>query len=73
VVLLQLTLLAPQSDGAGRKIALLLASGETMSAAAKKFGVSLGRVSQLRKWLRENWLAFQREATAEEQPQLAVA
>ena len=47
-----------------RKIALTLATGETTSAAAKKFGVTPARVSQLRLWLKENWEAFQGQATA---------
>jgi hypothetical protein len=47
-----------------RKIALVLANGETTSAAAKKFGVTPARVSQLRLWLKENWEAFQGQATA---------
>ena len=56
-----------------KKIALALASGETTSATAKKFGVTPARISQLRQWLKESWEAFQGELTAEEQPQLAVA
>jgi hypothetical protein len=56
-----------------KKIALALASGETTSATAKKFGVTPARISQLRQWLKESWEAFQGELTAEERPQLAVA
>jgi hypothetical protein len=55
-----------------RKIALALASGETTSATAKKFGVTPARISQLRQWLKESWEAFQGGA-AMDQPQLAVA
>jgi hypothetical protein len=44
-----------------RKIALTLASGETTSAAAKKFGVTAARISQLRLWLKQSWEGFQGE------------
>jgi hypothetical protein len=56
-----------------RRIALALASGETTSATAKKFGVTPARISQLRHWLSESWEAFQGGKVDEEQPQLAVA
>ena len=56
-----------------RRIALALASGETTSAAAKKFGVTPARISQLRHWLSERWEAFQGGKVEEKQPQLAVA
>ena len=56
-----------------RKIALALASGETTTAAAQKFGVTAARISQLRQWLKESWECFQGEAKSEERPQLAVA
>jgi hypothetical protein len=55
-----------------RKIALALASGETTSATAKKFGVTPARISQLRQWLKDSWEAFQGDKT-DQQPQLAVA
>jgi hypothetical protein len=55
-----------------RKIALALASGETTSAAAKKFGMTPARISQLRKWLKVSWDSFQ-GGTTEPRPQLAVA
>jgi transposase-like protein len=45
-----------------RKIALTLARGESTSEAAKKFGVTPARVSQLRLWLKESWEQFQGEA-----------
>jgi hypothetical protein len=45
-----------------RKIALTLASGETTSAAAERFGVSAARISQLRLWLKESWDTFQGQA-----------
>ena len=56
-----------------RKIALALASGETTSAAAKKFGVTPARISQLRQWLKESWEAFKGGEAEEKSPQLAVA
>ena len=42
-----------------RRIAKLLATGETTSAVAKKFQLTNGRISQLRKELRASWEAFQ--------------
>jgi hypothetical protein len=42
-----------------RRVALRLAAGDTTSDAARYFRLSLGRVSQLRQELRENWNAFQ--------------
>jgi hypothetical protein len=56
-----------------RKIALALASGETTTAAAQKFGVTAARISQLRQWLKESWDCFQGETKSEERPPLAVA
>jgi hypothetical protein len=56
-----------------RKIALTLASGETTSVVAKKFGVSSARISQLRRWLRESWCAFHGEAEFEQPPRLVLA
>jgi hypothetical protein len=56
-----------------RKIALALASGETTSATATKFGVTPARISQLRQWLRNSWEAFQGGSIDEKRPQLAVA
>ena len=47
-----------------RRIALFLAVGETTNAAAKKFGVTAGRISQLRRELRNAWQVFQGEASA---------
>jgi hypothetical protein len=55
-----------------RKIALTLAGGETTSEAAKKFGVTPARVSQLRLWLKESWKGFQGEAE-EGQARVAAA
>jgi hypothetical protein len=56
-----------------RKVAETLATGETTIEAAQRFGISQGRISQFRLWLRENWLAFQGEVGTEKQPRLAVA
>ena len=42
-----------------RKIALALAAGETTSAAARMFGVSPARISQIRELLKKSWEAFQ--------------
>jgi len=41
-----------------RRIAEFLANGETTTTAAKKFKVSAGRISQLRRELAESWRAF---------------
>ena len=56
-----------------RKIALHLAGGETTNGAAKKFGVTPGRISQLRQWLRASWEAFQGQTKTDETIQLAAA
>ena len=45
-------------SGRYRKIATTLATGETTTAAARKFNVSLGRVSQLWRELQEAWEIF---------------
>jgi len=47
-----------------RRIAKILATGETTNAAAKKFGVSAGRISQLRRELEASWAAYQGEPDA---------
>ncbi|MEX1224392.1 MAG: hypothetical protein WEA31_07580 [Pirellulales bacterium] len=44
-----------------RRIALFLASGETTSAAAKQFGLTPGRISQMRRELMAAWEAFHGE------------
>jgi hypothetical protein len=44
-----------------RKLAKFLALGNTPSEAARQFGVSRARVSQLRKELQASWQAFQGE------------
>jgi hypothetical protein len=47
-----------------RRIAKLLARGEGTGAVATKFGLSPGRISQLRAELQESWLAMQGKAVA---------
>ena len=47
-----------------RRIAQLLASGEATHAVAKKFRVSDGRISQVRRELADSWLAFQGDKSA---------
>jgi hypothetical protein len=56
-----------------RQIALMLSTGATTMETAKQFGVSPGRISQIRLWLKENWDAFQSDAPREKTPTLAVA
>jgi hypothetical protein len=47
-----------------RQIAKDLAFGCSTSEVAKKYGVTPGRISQLRRTLEESWAAFQEEAVA---------
>jgi hypothetical protein len=42
-----------------RRIAQALAVGEANSAVAERFGLSCGRISQLRAWFRTAWEQFQ--------------
>jgi len=42
-----------------RQIATFLAVGHSTSAAARRFGLSAGRISQLRRQLHRDWLEFQ--------------
>jgi RNA polymerase sigma factor (sigma-70 family) len=49
-----------------RQLALILAAGESTSAVARLFRISLGRVSQLRAKLRTAWRRFQGELPATE-------
>ena len=44
-----------------RRIAKLLATGEKTSIVAKKFNLSTGRISQLRRELAQSWKKFQGE------------
>lgn len=46
-----------------RRIAATLATGETTKRAARKFGVSAGRISQTRRELQQAWQDFQGEPT----------
>ena len=55
-----------------RRIAEVLAIGETTNAAARRFHVSAGRVSQIRKELKRVWERFQGEGL-ETAPALATA
>jgi len=48
--------------GRDRKIVAALASGERPTAVAQRFGISNGRVSQLRRRYEHDWQMFQREA-----------
>ena len=45
-----------------KEIAKDLAFGFSTSEVAKKYGVTAGRISQLRRTLEESWVAFQQEA-----------
>jgi hypothetical protein len=56
-----------------RRIALALAAGETTSAAAKMFGVSPARISQIRDLLRRSWEAYQGAPQIGAQPQPVAA
>ncbi len=47
-----------------RKVARTFAQGETTSSVARMFGLSAGRVSQLRRELAESWQQFQGEPVA---------
>src|ERR1019366_7781046 len=47
-----------------RKIIAALASGERTKTVAERFGLSHGRVSQLRRRYERDWLLFQGEATS---------
>lgn len=48
-----------------RQIAETLAEGHSTTDVARRFGLSLGRVSQLRREFEQSWLAFQSEEEAE--------
>jgi hypothetical protein len=45
-----------------KQIAKDLAFGCSTSEVAKKYGVTAGRISQLRRSLEESWATFQQEA-----------
>jgi hypothetical protein len=44
-----------------RRIAKVLATGESTTRAAKRFSVSPGRISQIRQELKQSWETFQGE------------
>jgi RNA polymerase sigma factor (sigma-70 family) len=56
-----------------RKIAQALAAGHTTGEVAKKFGLSCGRVSQLRLELYESWQKFHGEEAERERIELLTA
>ena len=45
-----------------RRIARALALGEQTNVVAQRFGLTAGRISQLRAWFRNHWEQFQAEA-----------
>ena len=47
-----------------RRVALMLASGEATGRTARRFGISAGRVSQIRRQLHERWCRYQGEKLA---------
>ena len=47
-----------------RRIAQALATGERTSRVARRFGVSAGRISQVRRELQQSWAVFQEPAAA---------
>ena len=47
-----------------RRIAKVLASGESTRETAKRFKLSSGRISQIRAELKQSWQAFQGEPVA---------
>lgn len=49
-----------------RRIAIVLAGGETTRTAARQFGVTPSRISQIRRQLRNSWEAFLDESKTEE-------
>jgi len=56
-----------------RKIARALAEGGRTSDVARRFGVSLARISQLRREFERSWLAFHGEEAEREQMELLTA
>jgi len=56
-----------------RQIARLLASGEATGAVARRFHVSDGRVSQLRRESADSWVAFQGESPSRKRAAPATA
>ena len=56
-----------------RKIARALAEGGRTTDVARRFGVSLARISQLRREFERSWLAFHGEEAEREQMELLAA
>ena len=56
-----------------RKIAEALADGRSTTEVAKRFGITLGRVSQLRRKFEKSWLEFHGEEEEKEQMELLQA
>ena len=56
-----------------RKIAKALAAGERNTDVAARFGISMARVSQLRREFERSWLAFQGEEEEKERMELLTA
>ncbi len=56
-----------------RKIAEALSEGRTTTETARRFGLTLGRVSQLRREFERSWLAFHGDEAEREQMELLVA
>jgi len=56
-----------------RRIARSLAFGDTTGQVAKQFGISPGRVAQLRRELHESWRQFHGEVDSQSQTRLAHA
>jgi hypothetical protein len=48
-----------------RRIIVALASGEGTAVVAQRFGLTAGRVSQLRRRFQKDWMTLQRQALAD--------
>ncbi len=48
-----------------RRIARALALGEQTNVVAQRFGLTAGRISQLRAWFRNHWEQFQAQPQAD--------
>jgi len=56
-----------------RKIAKALADGHRTTDVARRFGLTLGRISQLRREFEKSWIVFHGEETEREQMELLAA
>jgi DNA-binding NarL/FixJ family response regulator len=56
-----------------QRIALALAAGSRTSEVARQFGLTAGRVSQLRRWFRAHWEDFQSDDKVGRRPRSAPA